>query len=87
MQYNSFITNWIKNKQNKDGGWGEDCATYWKEKKNMKSIKSMPSQTSWAILSLLITEKINEPSIEKGIKFLKKKPKSIIINKFLFICF
>ena len=21
---------WIKNKQNKDGGWGEDCATYWK---------------------------------------------------------
>ena len=63
---------WIKNKQNKDGGWGEDCATYWKEKKNMKSIKSMPSQTSWAILSLLITEKINEPSIEKGIKFLKR---------------
>jgi squalene-hopene/tetraprenyl-beta-curcumene cyclase len=63
---------WIKNKQNKDGGWGEDCATYWKEKKNMKSIKSMPSQTSWAILSLLITEKINELSIEKGVKFLKK---------------
>ena len=63
---------WIKNKQNKDGGWGEDCATYWKEKKNMPSIKSMPSQTSWAILTLLITEKINEISIEKGVKFLKK---------------
>ena len=63
---------WIKNKQNKDGGWGEDCATYWKEKKNMPSIESMPSQTSWAILSLLITEKINDPSIEKGVKFLKK---------------
>ena len=63
---------WIKNKQNKDGGWGEDCATYWKEKKNMPSIESMPSQTSWAILSLLIKEKINDPSIEKGVKFLKK---------------
>ena len=38
----------------------------------MPSIKSMPSQTSWAILSLLITEKIHDPSIEKGVKFLKK---------------
>ena len=63
---------WLKGKQNKDGGWGEDCATYWKEKKNMPSIKSMPSQTSWAILSLLLTEKINDPSIKKGINFLKK---------------
>ena len=76
---------WIKNKQNKDGGWGESCATYWKEKKNMPSIKSMPSQTSWAILSLFITEKINDPSIEKGIKFLKKnfdKKKLWIDNHF-----
>ena len=63
---------WIKSKQNNDGGWGEDCATYWKEKKNMPSIKSMPSQTSWAILSLLTLEKNNEPSIERGVEFLKK---------------
>ena len=76
---------WIKNKQNKDGGWGESCATYWREKKNMPSIKSMPSQTSWAILSLFITEKINDPSIERGIKFLKKnfdKKKLWIDNHF-----
>ena len=64
---------WIKNKQNNDGGWGEDCATYWPKKKNMKSIESMPSQTSWAILSLLITENIDDPHIVKGIEFLKKK--------------
>jgi squalene-hopene/tetraprenyl-beta-curcumene cyclase len=63
---------WIKNKQNKDGGWGEDCATYWKEKKNMPSIKSMPSQTSWGILSLLLTEKIDNKHIVNGINFLKK---------------
>ena len=63
---------WIKNKQNKDGGWGEDCATYWKEKKNMPSIKSMPSQTSWGILSLLLTEKIDNKNIVNGINFLKK---------------
>ena len=56
---------WIKNKQNEDGGWGEDCATYWKEKKNMPSIKSMPSQTAWAILSLLTTEDIKDISIKK----------------------
>ena len=32
----------------------------------------MPSQTSWALLSLLTLEKINEPSIERGVEFLKK---------------
>ncbi len=63
---------WIKNKQNNDGGWGEDCATYWKEKKNMTSIESMPSQTAWAILSLLTTENINDSSLTKGINFLTK---------------
>ena len=63
---------WIKSKQNEDGGWGEDCATYWKEKKEMPSINSMPSQTSWAILSLLTTENVNDPSILKGIEFLKR---------------
>ena len=63
---------WIKKKQNSDGGWGEDCATYWKENQNMHSIESMPSQTSWAILSLLTTEKIDDNSVIKGVKFLKK---------------
>ena len=52
---------WIKNKQNNNGGWGEDCATYWKENKNIPSIESMPTQTAWAILSLLTTENINDP--------------------------
>ena len=63
---------WIKDKQNNDGGWGEDCGTYWKEKQNMPSIKSMPSQTAWSILSLLTTENLNDPCLEKGINFLKK---------------
>ena len=63
---------WIKKKQNSDGGWGEDRATYWKENQNMHSIESMPSQTSWAILSLLTTEKIDDNSVIKGVKFLKK---------------
>ena len=38
----------------------------------MPSIESMPSQTSWAILSLLTTEKIDDNSVIKGVKFLKK---------------
>ena len=63
---------WIKSKQNKDGGWGEDCATYWEENKDMKSIKSMPSQTAWAILSLLTTKDINDTSVKRGVEFLTK---------------
>ncbi len=84
-EYIKKAISWIKNKQNKDGGWGEDCTTYWKEKRNIHSIKSMPSQTSWAILTLLITEDINEPCIGKGIKFLKKnfhKKKLWVDNNF-----
>ncbi len=84
-EYIKKSINWIKKKQNNDGGWGEDCATYWKEKKDMPSIKSMPTQTSWAVLSLLTTENINDPSIKNGIKFLKenfKKKKMWIDNSF-----
>ena len=45
----------------------------------------MPTQTSWAVLSLLTTENINDPSIKNGIKFLKenfKKKKMWIDNSF-----
>ena len=61
---------WMKKKQNKDGGWGEDCSTYWEKNKNYQLKKSVPSQTAWAIMSLLITEKYNNNSVKNGINFL-----------------
>ena len=64
---------WIKNKQNDDGGWGEDCSTYWEKNKNFQLKKSVPSQTAWAIMTLLVTEECNENSVKNGIKFLSKK--------------
>ena len=60
----------MKKKQNKDGGWGEDCSTYWEKNKNYQLKKSVPSQTAWAIMSLLITEKYNNNSVKNGINFL-----------------
>ena len=44
----------------------------------MSSIESMPSQTAWAILSLLTTENINDPSLTKGINFLTKNFNKIL---------
>ena len=32
----------------------------------------MPSQTAWAILSLLTTKDINDTSVKRGVEFLTK---------------
>lgn len=43
---------WIVSKQNKDGGWGETCASYMDD--NLRGCgPSTASQTGWAMMSLL----------------------------------
>jgi squalene-hopene/tetraprenyl-beta-curcumene cyclase len=60
---------WLESVQNSDGGWGETIKSYWNV--SLKAIgKSTVSQTSWAILGLLCTEKRDSEAVEKGVKFL-----------------
>lgn len=60
---------WLKSVQNSDGGWGETIKSY--EDSALKGIgKSTPSQTAWALLTLITAGEIKSPSAERGIDFL-----------------
>ncbi len=61
--------NYLKKMQRKDGGWGEDGKSYYKNFENL-SKESTPSQTSWALMGLLAGGQIHSNEMEKGLKFL-----------------
>lgn len=62
--------NWIIQHQNKDGGWGETCASYMDLDFAGKGI-STASQTGWALMALLAGDnKGSADSIRKGLHFL-----------------
>ncbi|MCB0327309.1 MAG: squalene--hopene cyclase [Bdellovibrionales bacterium] len=60
---------WIESIQNPDGGWGESCQSY-DHKAYMPLGVSTPSQSAWALLSLLTCPKANLDVINKGLAYL-----------------
>ncbi len=60
---------WLKWRQLDDGGWGEDCATYWEHRKNTVK-ESMPSQTAWALLALMAAGEIKSAESAGGVRYL-----------------
>ena len=67
---------WLKNCQNVDGGWGEDCLSYWDQNKAGKG-ESTPSQTAWAVLGLLAGEEEISPAVLHGIRYLLIQQESV----------
>ncbi len=66
----AFLKSW----QGPDGGWGEDCATYWKE--NRGTIKaSTASQTAWALLGLMAAGEVDSEAARRGVAYLEKTPR------------
>ena len=65
---------WLKSRQRGDGGWGEDCASYWLHRRDEVK-ESTPSQTSWALLGLMAAGEVNSKSVQRGIDFLLKAPR------------
>lgn len=61
--------NWIKSRQNNDGGWGELCESYF-DRSLMGCGPSTASQTGWAILSLLAAGEAESKAAAHGIKYL-----------------
>jgi squalene-hopene/tetraprenyl-beta-curcumene cyclase len=61
--------NWIKSKQNSDGGWGEVCESYF-DRSLMGCGPSTASQTGWALLSLFAAGEAQSKSAAMGIKYL-----------------
>ncbi len=60
---------WVESKQNLDGGWGESCLSYADRAWAGKG-ESTPSQTAWALLTLLTAGLSDSLSVARGINFL-----------------
>ena len=65
---------WVTSCQHADGGWGEDCATYWPDKRHaMKA--STASQTAWALLALMAAGETDCAAVRRGAAYLESSPR------------
>jgi squalene-hopene/tetraprenyl-beta-curcumene cyclase len=60
---------WLRGRQNADGGWGESCASYESPSARGRG-PSTASQTAWALMGLIAAGDIDTPVVEAGINFL-----------------
>ena len=60
---------WLKSKQNEDGGWGEKLESY-ADRELMGIGPSTASQTAWALMGLLAYLPADDLAIQKGIQWL-----------------
>jgi squalene-hopene/tetraprenyl-beta-curcumene cyclase len=59
---------WIRSVQNADGGWGESCAGY--AKNRFVGAESTPSQTAWALLALHACGDRGSEYMRRGVAYL-----------------
>ena len=65
---------WLKSFQRAGGGWGEDCATYWEDRRG-EVRESTPSQTAWALLALMAAGEVNSETVRRGVDYLLAAPR------------
>src|SRR5262245_679947 len=68
-EYVQRAVRWLERTQNRDGGWGETCESYDRPELAGRG-PSTPSQTAWALLSLLAAGRTRGPVVERGIQHL-----------------
>ena len=66
---------WLKDRQNEDGGWGETCDSYFDPSLAGRG-PSTPSQTAWALLGLLAGEDALSLELIRGIDHLARTQQS-----------
>ena len=66
---------WLESRQRADGGWGEDCATYWAERRSDQAKASTAMQTAWALLGLMAAGETDSDAVRRGIAFLQNHPR------------
>ncbi|KXG54402.1 Terpenoid cyclases/protein prenyltransferase alpha-alpha toroid [Penicillium griseofulvum] len=64
---------WLKSRQNDDGGWGESVLSY--KLPDEEKQASTPSQTAWALMGLLSHLPVTDDAIESGIQYLVSSQK------------
>ena len=67
---------WLNSRHREgDGGWGEDGATYWLDRRD-ECKASTPSQTAWAVLALMAAGEVESEPVRRGIEYLLAAPRS-----------
>lgn len=61
---------WLKSRQRPDGGWGEDCGSYFDPRQTGRGPRSTSFQTAWAMLGLMAAGQIDGPELHQGARFL-----------------
>jgi squalene-hopene/tetraprenyl-beta-curcumene cyclase len=61
---------WLKTIQRPDGGWGEDCDTYFHPERAGQGYASTPFQTAWAMLGLMAAGEGDSPEVRRGAQYL-----------------
>jgi squalene-hopene/tetraprenyl-beta-curcumene cyclase len=59
---------WLRSIQNRDGGWGESCASY--EQHRYMPGPSTASQTAWALLGLAAAGDSQSHAVAQGVRYL-----------------
>jgi len=62
--------NWLKSVQRPDGGWGEDCYTYFDPKRAGEAYDSTSFQTAWAMLGLMAAGEADSIEVRRGAEYL-----------------
>jgi squalene-hopene/tetraprenyl-beta-curcumene cyclase len=63
---------WLLSIQNPDGGWGEDGTSYKLDYRGHEPAATTSSQTAWALLGLMAAGEVNNPAVERGVRYLSK---------------
>jgi len=66
---------YLKSFQRPDGGWGEDGASYWPERRG-EAKASTASQTAWAILGLMAAGEVKSEAVKRGVEYLLAAPRN-----------
>jgi squalene-hopene/tetraprenyl-beta-curcumene cyclase len=61
---------WLKRVQGPDGGWGEDCDTYFEPTRAGTGYASTSFQTAWAMLGLMAAGEVDSPEVRRGAEYL-----------------
>jgi squalene-hopene/tetraprenyl-beta-curcumene cyclase len=67
---------WLFSIQNEDGGWGEDGTSYKLDYRGYEKSPSTASQTAWALLGLMATGDVDDPTVARGIEYLERNQSS-----------
>jgi len=62
---------WLRSVQNRDGGWGESCASY--DRDGFVAAPSCASQTAWAVLGLVAAGDRESAAMRRGVQFLLER--------------